>query len=208
MWLFLKKGRSLLELGSGEVHTQTRGPDPCSEPLQWSRPGMLWSIFGSVDGGIFQARCIVSKAWQLIRSDRGEGGPKTDLHGWRVELKGKDREVWGGGWWWQLWMLLAWGACEPLAGPVGSAAPDLEVSGSEMGIWWWLCLSLSDLLRDVGRGEGLAGLLAAAAPSAHVWPQSLFLLSAAIPSFSSYTSFLALTQLRHFRELGNQASCL
>ena len=91
MWLFLKKGRSFLELGSGELHTQTRGPDPCSEPLQWSRPGMLRSIFRSVDGGIFQGRCIVNKAWQLIRSDRGEGGPKTDSHGWMVEMKAKDR---------------------------------------------------------------------------------------------------------------------
>ena len=184
MWLFLKKGRSFSELGSGELHTQTRGPDPCLEPLQWprpgiwhptpvllpgkshgrrslvgcspwghwesdtterlhfhfslscigegngnplqcpclenprdggawwvavygvtqsrtrlkrlsssssSRPGMLRSIFGSVDGGIFRGRCIVNKAWQLIRSDRGEGGPKTDSHGWMVEMKAKDR---------------------------------------------------------------------------------------------------------------------
>ena len=97
-------------------------------------------------------------------TEEREDPRQTRMAGW-LRWRPRTEEVWGGSWWWQPWMLLAWGACEPFAGAVGSAALDLEALGSETGIWWWLCLRLFDLLRDVAtEGEGLAGTLAAAAP--------------------------------------------
>lgn len=65
-------------------------------------------------------------------------------------------------------------------------------------VWAWVfgsvcALSVAGLWRDTGRGEEApAGTPAAAAPLVRVHP-SLALPSAAIPPFSSYTSFLALT---------------
>ena len=57
-----EEGKIILRAGLWEDHTQTRGPDPCSEPLQWSRPGMMRPNFGSVGGGIFQVRYTINKA--------------------------------------------------------------------------------------------------------------------------------------------------